>query len=98
MQASSPADVPPVIATPHHYLVSIYRNELYFVAVLQKEGEVLVSLLYTEYSEHSCHPDVSCKILFCVFCEQFNLSMSLSFYIVWSIYLLTTLEIAQNWL
>jgi AP-3 complex subunit mu len=37
IQASSPSDVPPVIATPHHYIISIYRNELYFVAVLQKE-------------------------------------------------------------
>lgn len=36
-KASSPSDVPPVIATPHHYIISIYRNELYFVAVLQKE-------------------------------------------------------------
>ena len=37
-KASSPADVPPVIQTPHYYLISIYRNQLYFVAVLQNEG------------------------------------------------------------
>ncbi|CAF0756714.1 unnamed protein product [Adineta ricciae] len=30
-------DVPPVIATPHHYLVNIFRNNLYFVAVLTNE-------------------------------------------------------------
>ncbi|XP_071802332.1 AP-3 complex subunit mu-1-like [Asterias amurensis] len=30
-------DVPPVIATPHHYLISIYRSQLFFVAVVQNE-------------------------------------------------------------
>ncbi|CAF4630684.1 unnamed protein product, partial [Rotaria sp. Silwood2] len=30
-------DVPPVIATPHHYLINIFRNNLYFVAVLTNE-------------------------------------------------------------
>merc|ERR1712226_1428897 len=34
---SSPDDVPPVIATPHHYLVSIYRDRLYFVSVVTQE-------------------------------------------------------------
>lgn len=38
-KASSPADVPPVIPTPHYYLISIYRNNLYFVAVVQNESE-----------------------------------------------------------
>ena len=33
-------DVPPVIATPHYYLVSIYRNKMYLVSVIQSEGEV----------------------------------------------------------
>ena len=37
-QANSPEDVPPVIAAPHHYLISIYRNELFFLAVVQSEG------------------------------------------------------------
>ena len=31
-------DVPSVIATPHHYLISIYRNGLFFVAVCMSEG------------------------------------------------------------
>ena len=34
-----PEDVPSIIATPHHYLVSIYRNNLFFVAVCMTEGE-----------------------------------------------------------
>ena len=37
-KATSAADLPPVISTPHYYLVSIFRNNLYFVAVLQNEG------------------------------------------------------------
>ncbi|KAJ8039183.1 AP-3 complex subunit mu-1 [Holothuria leucospilota] len=36
-KASSNEDVPAVIATPHHYLISIYNNQLYFVAVVQTE-------------------------------------------------------------
>ena len=37
-QANSPENVPPVIAAPHHYLISIYRNDLFFLAVVQSEG------------------------------------------------------------
>lgn len=36
-KANSPEDVPPVIAAPHHYLISIYRNSLFFLAVVQTE-------------------------------------------------------------
>ncbi|XP_032231637.1 AP-3 complex subunit mu-1 isoform X2 [Nematostella vectensis] len=36
-KASSPEDVPPVISTPHYYLISIYRNHLFFVGVVQSE-------------------------------------------------------------
>lgn len=31
-------DVPTVIATPHHKLVVVYRNKLFFVAVVMNEG------------------------------------------------------------
>nr|CAG4634605.1 EOG090X00J5 [Alona affinis] len=31
-------DVPSIISTPHHYLISIYRNNLFFVAVCMSEG------------------------------------------------------------
>ena len=40
-KASSPEDLPPVISTPYHYLISIYRNRLYFVAVVTKEVQPL---------------------------------------------------------
>ncbi|XP_011250992.2 AP-3 complex subunit mu-1 [Camponotus floridanus] len=33
----SPEDTPPVIATPHHYLISIYRCNMFFVAVCMTE-------------------------------------------------------------
>ncbi|CAI9716898.1 AP-3 complex subunit mu-1 isoform X8 [Octopus vulgaris] len=36
-RAVSLDDVPPVIATPHHYLINIYRSQLYFVAVVTTE-------------------------------------------------------------
>ncbi|CAG0899635.1 unnamed protein product [Darwinula stevensoni] len=32
-KSTTPDDIPPVIATPHHYLISIYRCSLFFVAV-----------------------------------------------------------------
>ncbi len=39
-KVSNPADVPPVIPTPHYYLISIYRNSMYFVAVVQSESKL----------------------------------------------------------
>lgn len=41
----------PVIATPHHYLVSIFRNQLYFVAVLTNECKKMISFL----EDPECH-------------------------------------------
>lgn len=38
-KAPSPSDIPPVIATPHHYLISIFRCNVYVVAVCMTEGE-----------------------------------------------------------
>ncbi|XP_076360193.1 AP-3 complex subunit carmine isoform X3 [Tachypleus tridentatus] len=40
-KVSSPEDIPPVIATPHHYLISIYRSQLFFVAITQSEAPPL---------------------------------------------------------
>jgi len=36
-KATAPVDVPPVISTPHHYLISIYRASVFFVAVCMTE-------------------------------------------------------------
>ncbi|NWZ91101.1 AP3M2 protein, partial [Nesospiza acunhae] len=35
--ASEAENVPPVIPTPHHYLLSVYRHKIFFVAVIQSE-------------------------------------------------------------
>jgi len=37
-KVTSPEDIPPVIATPHHYLISVYRCSMFFVAVCTTEG------------------------------------------------------------
>lgn len=36
-KAADVENVPPVIPTPHHYLISVYREKLFFVAVVQSE-------------------------------------------------------------
>lgn len=39
-KVSNPEDIPPIIATPHHYLISIHRCGIFFVAVCMTEGEI----------------------------------------------------------
>jgi hypothetical protein len=39
------ADVPAIISTPHHYLISIFRNNLFFVAVCMSEGWYIFFLI-----------------------------------------------------
>ncbi|KAF8783161.1 AP-3 complex subunit mu-1 like protein [Argiope bruennichi] len=36
-KAASPDDIQPIIATPHHYLISIFRCNMFFVAVTTTE-------------------------------------------------------------
>lgn len=36
-KATSPSQVAPVISSPHHFLISIYRHKLYFVSVVKEE-------------------------------------------------------------
>ncbi|XP_008320249.1 AP-3 complex subunit mu-1 [Cynoglossus semilaevis] len=36
-KAVNPEDVAPVLQTPHHYLISIYRGKIFFLAVIQTE-------------------------------------------------------------
>ena len=40
-KASSPEDLPPVITAPHYYLITIYRERLYFIAAVSKEVQPL---------------------------------------------------------
>uniref|UniRef100_A0A0R3S102 MHD domain-containing protein n=1 Tax=Elaeophora elaphi TaxID=1147741 RepID=A0A0R3S102_9BILA len=41
-KAAYPEDVPPVISTPHHYLISVYHNHLYLLAVTVSETPPLM--------------------------------------------------------
>ena len=43
-KANSIEDIPPVITTPHHYLISVLRSNLFFIAVCMTEGVILFSL------------------------------------------------------
>lgn len=43
-KASTPDDIPPIISTPHHYLISIYRCQLHFVAVTTSEVPPLFAI------------------------------------------------------
>ncbi|XP_065190070.1 AP-3 complex subunit mu-1-like [Sycon ciliatum] len=36
-KAAAPEDVPPVISTPHFYLISVYKNRVFFVAAISQE-------------------------------------------------------------
>ena len=36
-KAVDPENVPPVLQTPHHYLITIYRDKLFFLSVIQTE-------------------------------------------------------------
>ena len=38
-KCNKPEDIPTVISTPHNKLILIYRNKLYFVAVVVNEGK-----------------------------------------------------------
>ena len=37
-QAQQPEDVPPCIVSGKNYIISVYSNKLYYVAVLRTEG------------------------------------------------------------
>lgn len=38
-KANNNEDIPPVITTPHHYLISVLRSNLFFIAVCMTEGK-----------------------------------------------------------
>ena len=64
-QANSPEDIPPVIATGYSYLISIFRNDLFFVSVVENEGTVWYDTVYRNLVNK--HPQLNkCK------CDYFN--------------------------
>ena len=52
-QAGNFDNIPPVIPTPHHYLINIYRGDIFFLAVIQAEGELCeTSSSQSAHAEH----------------------------------------------
>ncbi|CAL4186364.1 unnamed protein product, partial [Meganyctiphanes norvegica] len=45
-KANSNEDIPPVITTPHHYLISVLRSNLFFVAVCMTEVPTIFLITY----------------------------------------------------
>lgn len=92
LQAASPDDVPPVIVTPHHYLINIYRSSIYLVAVVTKEGNACMctAWLYLNFFDDKRLMFIAVDFL------QFLLYLLWSFCITFSIYLMTTFMNATN--
>lgn len=65
-RATEPENVPPVIPTPHHYLISVLRHRIYFVAVIQSEVPPLFVIEFL----HRVVDTFQVLLLFC----QMNLS------------------------
>jgi hypothetical protein len=69
-QANSPEDIPPVIATGFSYLISIFRNDLFFVSVVENEG------LYQGFDNYLLQRD---KFLVRIFKGIWQSKLSLSY-------------------
>ena len=69
-QANSPEDIPPVIATGFSYLISIFRNDLFFVSVVENEG------LYQGFDNYLLQRD---KFLVRIFKGIWQYKLSLSY-------------------
>ena len=67
-KAAEPEDVPPVLQTPHHYLISIYRDRLFFLSVIQTEAPPLfvIEFLHRVVETFQVSPSLLCVSL-CVF-------------------------------
>ena len=49
--AESPEDIPPVIPTPHHYLLPVYRCSMFFIAVCMSEGKkIIISPIHPDFT------------------------------------------------
>ncbi|VDN50526.1 unnamed protein product [Dracunculus medinensis] len=73
-KAACADDVPPVISTPHHYLISVYHNQLFFLAVTTAETSPLMVIeflhriigTFTEYFDECSNNSIkeNCVIFF----------------------------------
>ncbi|ETN84963.1 adaptor complexe medium subunit family protein [Necator americanus] len=52
-KAASPEDVSPVLSTPHHYLISVYHNQVYFLAVTTTEIPPLMVIEFLHRVVHT---------------------------------------------
>ncbi|VDL70273.1 unnamed protein product [Nippostrongylus brasiliensis] len=52
-KAASPEDVSPVLSTPHHYLVNVYHNQIYFLAVTTTEIPPLMVIEFLHRVVHT---------------------------------------------
>jgi AP-3 complex subunit mu len=48
---AKPEDIQTVVPTPHHKLIVIYRNKLYFVAVVMNEGKLSKKIFITRTTD-----------------------------------------------
>uniref|UniRef100_F1L4B7 AP-3 complex subunit mu-1 n=1 Tax=Ascaris suum TaxID=6253 RepID=F1L4B7_ASCSU len=73
-KAAYPEDVPPVISTPHHYLISVYHNQIFLLAVTTAETPPLMVIeflhrvvaTFTEYFDECSDSAIkeNCVIVF----------------------------------
>ncbi|EYC16718.1 hypothetical protein Y032_0032g2453 [Ancylostoma ceylanicum] len=52
-KAASPEDVSPVLSTPHHYLINVYHNQVYFLAVTTTEIPPLMVIEFLHRVVHT---------------------------------------------
>lgn len=77
-RATELENVPPVISTPHHYLISVLRHRIYFVAVIQSEVPPLfvIEFLHRVVDTFQVGPFRVCVVLFLLLLELTSLRIS----------------------
>lgn len=53
-------NVPPVLCTPHHYLINIYRGKIFFVSVIQAEVPPLFVIEFLHRVAETFQVETSC--------------------------------------
>lgn len=78
-KVTNPEDIPPVIATPHHYLISVHRCGMFFVAVCTTEGRLSYheNLYMTFHKTHPYYFQLHHCLLLNFFIESWTLLMTI---------------------
>jgi len=66
-RAGEPENVPPVLQTPHHYLISIYRDNIFFLSVIQTEAPPLFVIEFLHRVAEMFQVSVCLCVCMCVF-------------------------------